>query len=254
MIFFNDLRALFLSNKNKNGISNGFTLIELLVVIAIIAILAAILFPVFAQAREKARASTCLSNLKQIGTSIMMYTDDYDETYPMSFIDKTAEGGTFTEWQDILYPYIKNYKIFFCPSSIRKYKSDDIHYSDNYNYTSNRVIMQYYYADNKVSAVSMTSVSSPASIYLIWDGSYMSLDGASLKSCCGAWGAYLPGSGSFNGVAFQGGTLGSSDYTSGRHNLGVNIAFADGHAKYLKSSKVWDDISAIPSPFYPSQW
>jgi prepilin-type N-terminal cleavage/methylation domain-containing protein len=60
----------------------GFTLIELLVVIAIIAILAAILFPVFAQAREKARQTTCVSNLKQIGTAFMMYVQDYDETYP----------------------------------------------------------------------------------------------------------------------------------------------------------------------------
>ena len=65
-------------------IKRGFTLIELLVVIAIIAILAAILFPVFAQAREKARAASCLSNCKQIGTAIQLYTDDYDETLPGS--------------------------------------------------------------------------------------------------------------------------------------------------------------------------
>src|ERR687883_602422 len=64
---------------------DAFTLIELLVVIAIIAILAAILFPVFAQARAKARQTACLSNLKQIGTGLMMYTQDYDETYPGTF-------------------------------------------------------------------------------------------------------------------------------------------------------------------------
>ena len=66
----------------NNSRTQGFTLIELLVVIAIIAILAAILFPVFAQAREKARQTACLSNMKQIGTAIYMYTQDYDETYP----------------------------------------------------------------------------------------------------------------------------------------------------------------------------
>ncbi|HEY3298451.1 MAG TPA: prepilin-type N-terminal cleavage/methylation domain-containing protein, partial [Armatimonadota bacterium] len=65
--------------------NSGFTLIELLVVIAIIAILAAILFPVFAQAREKARSASCLSNEKQIGLGLMMYMQDYDETYPMAY-------------------------------------------------------------------------------------------------------------------------------------------------------------------------
>ena len=241
---------------------NGFTLIELLVVIAIIAILAAILFPVFAQAREKARSTNCLSNMKEIGTSIMMYTDDYDETYPMSYLDKTAEGGTFAEWQDLLYPYIKNYKIFYCPSSPRKYPGNGTNdqkrtYSDNFNYTSNRVIMQYYFAGNKVSAVPMTAVKNPADIYLIWDGSYLSLSGTDL-TLCGLYIAYLPGSGSFNGTAYN--TThdtageGKSDYMNGRHNLGVNMTFADGHAKYLKSSKVWADITASPSPFFPDQW
>jgi prepilin-type N-terminal cleavage/methylation domain-containing protein len=71
----------------------GFTLIELLVVIAIIAILAAILFPVFAQAREKARAISCISNLKQIGLSLIMYTQDYDEAFPAATADPNSNGG-----------------------------------------------------------------------------------------------------------------------------------------------------------------
>src|SRR5438034_6492919 len=73
---------------------NGFTLIELLVVIAIIAILAAILFPVFAQAREKARSISCLSNNKQIGTAYMMYLQDYDENFPPHVTERTAPPGT----------------------------------------------------------------------------------------------------------------------------------------------------------------
>lgn len=99
---------------------SGFTLIELLVVIAIIAILASILFPVFAQAREKARAISCLSNLKQLGTGIMMYTQDYDETMPYWNFTNSADGfggnGVFTSWWfNATYPYVKNIQVLHCP-------------------------------------------------------------------------------------------------------------------------------------------
>jgi prepilin-type N-terminal cleavage/methylation domain-containing protein/prepilin-type processing-associated H-X9-DG protein len=88
----------------------GFTLIELLVVIAIIAILAAILFPVFAQAREKARAISCISNMKQVGTGLAMYVQDYDEQFPIAdyFDDGPSCGGKQHEWPDVVYLYIKN--------------------------------------------------------------------------------------------------------------------------------------------------
>jgi prepilin-type N-terminal cleavage/methylation domain-containing protein/prepilin-type processing-associated H-X9-DG protein len=91
----------------------GFTLIELLVVIAIIAILAAILFPVFAQAREKARATACLSNMKQVGLAANMYVQDHDEFFPMSIYI----GGTQVfAFYHVLAPYMKNVQILQCPS------------------------------------------------------------------------------------------------------------------------------------------
>jgi prepilin-type N-terminal cleavage/methylation domain-containing protein len=98
----------------------GFTLIELLVVIAIIAILAAILFPVFAQAREKARAISCLSNLKQSSTATLMYVQDNDETFPMSLYMTTDTGGPCTwSFYHAITPYQKNANIMQCPSKPR---------------------------------------------------------------------------------------------------------------------------------------
>jgi len=95
--------------------SKGFTLIELLVVITIIAILAAILFPVFAQARESARKTSCLSNLNQMGKSVMMYVQDYDERFPMVY---GGYGDVARAAEYLLhYPYIKNVQVWQCPSA-----------------------------------------------------------------------------------------------------------------------------------------
>src|SRR5579875_3864530 len=100
--------------KNK-----GFTLIELLVVIAIIAILAAILFPVFAKVREKARQTSCASNERQIGYGLLQYVQDNDEAMPQTYYgNKGASNQSkgWYKWMDAILPYVKNYQVFTCPS------------------------------------------------------------------------------------------------------------------------------------------
>ena len=94
----------------------GFTLIELLVVIAIIALLAAILFPVFARARENARRANCQSNLKQLGIGFQMYLQDYDAFYPVDNGFFSNSVGNCFYWPDLILPYLKNKQIYVCPS------------------------------------------------------------------------------------------------------------------------------------------
>lgn len=134
-------------NGNRQRSWRGFTLIELLVVIAIIAILAAILFPVFAQARGQARKANCISNTKQLGLGVLMYTQDYDETFPLvatpvPAVPANYDGICFNSttcaapWQKMVQPYIKNWALMICPDG-RLNKSDPINYLDVYlNYGS----------------------------------------------------------------------------------------------------------------------
>ncbi|RYX82401.1 DUF1559 domain-containing protein [bacterium] len=114
----------------------GFTLIELLVVIAIIAILAAILFPVFGRARENARKTSCASNLRQMGLGLFQYTQDYDDKYPINATYSYSGDliGSYGEWMVRLQPYVKNVQIFRCPSFRRV---------DVVSYTVNGVATEY---------------------------------------------------------------------------------------------------------------
>jgi len=209
----------------------AFTLIELLVVIAIISILASILFPVFARARESARRASCLSNLKQIGLGVMMYVQDYDEAYPLSY------NSTITlYWTGAVQPYVKSTQLFQCPSS-----GGD---SQRGNYGANQSLLR----TTSLGSLKMPAVPSPASTYMIMDfGSYTALfsnvtsNTTSPASTTSGW-QYLPGMGDAGGSC-AGVTTSTvmdrvSDCQSGRHFGGVNMAFADGHAKWLKSSVV----------------
>ena len=108
----------FLRTRKVPAARCGFTLIELLVVIAIIALLAAILFPVFSRARENARRSSCQSNLKQIGLGLTQYVQDYDERMPLTYVQTACAGGTGKKsWRSLIQPYTKSKQIFVCPSN-----------------------------------------------------------------------------------------------------------------------------------------
>lgn len=109
---------MIIRSGRRRAAAQAFTLIELLVVIAIIAILAAILFPVFAQARAKARQTACLSNMKQIGLGVAQYMSDYDTVYPAAQQNRPEAGSNYViSWPSMIYPYIKNEDIFVCPGA-----------------------------------------------------------------------------------------------------------------------------------------
>jgi prepilin-type N-terminal cleavage/methylation domain-containing protein/prepilin-type processing-associated H-X9-DG protein len=215
----------------------GFTLIELLVVIAIIAILAAILFPVFARAREKARQTSCLSNVKQIGLGFMMYAQDYDETMPYVRLNH-AENITYPDssysnnsapWFVSIYPYVKNIQVYDCPSTSFAWNGRWVHPFD-------------YAMNQRISAAALAEFEYPAETLAVVDSTAHADYGSSGGK---GWRVvqYYPG-------------MSSTGYLDPRHNEGVNMTFCDGHAKWRKSpdpetmsaGQAWD-ISGVR--FYP---
>lgn len=223
---------------------NGFTLIELLVVIAIIAILAAILFPVFAKAREKARATSCLNNTKQIGLGIMQYTQDYDETYPMG-----GNNGN-TRWYNDVASYIKSDQIRSCPSATIKITGNW-----GSNYGINPAI------SNWNSASPLAAIVTPAGMLLLADTAQMNPAkmGDNQRTDPLHWGSYQsnnavdwnvhgPGGGSYT---FSGGNDWSDElrWPVPVHGDGLNIAYADGHSKYMQITKLTGVSSAAPDGY-----
>jgi len=187
----------------------AFTLIELLVVIAIIAILASILFPVFARARENARRASCMSNLKQIGLGMMMYAQDYDE-HVVSHSLSTAG----LNWYETLEPYIKSRQLFFCPSSNKNssaaLSTSNISYGYNYRGMTRQISGE---ASGHRGGISLAALDAPTQIVMIGDTGE-------------------------NGTAYVMDPANSDRLPNDIHLEGCNFVFADGHVKWLKSKPV----------------
>ncbi len=201
----------------------GFTLIELLVVIAIIAILAAILFPVFARAREKARTTSCLSNIKQMGLCWMMYTQDYDETCPPC--DMWGPNKERTHWQWLLNHYAKSNSIFTCPSNTTAKPYDgrqNLKTGGQVNYVQNVYLGYTNPWDTSGSyynfVLPMAAIRQPSECPLHWDSGVTG-------TAAGYW---------------------SYNYLSEVHNGGFNFSYCDGHAKVMRKMALYNEVDPRP--------
>jgi len=266
----------------------GFTLIELLVVIAIIAILAAILFPVFAQAREAARKTSCLSNTKQIGLAIMIYAQDYDEMYPCNSWDtpplgtadhdaKDANYMTAINWVFKVQPYIKNKQVFVSPSDPNS-KSGWTGYSldgtcnDGWgvpmpiSYAPNVEILGYggyanpngcfgdgsFIPDWNMQPKAMAAIPSPASTYMFADYGRETLEETWVNNLRAANYTRVYNASAPNQGYRKDATepWASRRLQSGvyRHQMGSNIGFADGHSKWRNGNQIYSGDDFTDTP------
>lgn len=228
----------------------GFTLIELLVVVAIIAILAAILFPVFARARENARRASCQSNLRQIGLTLAQYTQDYDERYPYDEFAIISNGDTNDDptngvfgdsfapgfglrWTQRIQSYVKNRQIFQCPSST-PYNGNATTASRN-NMASSYWGAGAFFARPGQVSVSMASIQSPSTSPHLYDD----IDGK--------FRAHIVFRPYFNTSGVYDPTLTLLVTRAGAHFGGLNTLYADGHVKWLKLKPFITQVSIDPS-------
>ena len=276
-------------NRRPRGPVKAFTLIELLVVIAIIAILAAILFPVFAQARGKARQAACLSNMKQINLGLLQYEQDYDETFPNSFngcnsgriqnpLDPNDKIGGSTGvgrrpiWHGVIYPYIKSWDIYSCPSDADNKPTNPvdayhyISYGYNYGYLAeyNGAVTCSDGATGPVFiGIPVAQVKRPANIITLVDNSGRNPATASSYFLSGSVVAppdtirsqrtfYAETGGWGLGCQnYHGGLLGNKwDSLGGaemRHNGGANTGFVDGHVKWFRAEGLAAGSNNMPA-------
>ena len=196
----------------------GFTLIELLVVIAIIAILAAILFPVFARAREKARQSSCMSNLKQMGLAILMYAQDYDETLPRHcYQPRPAIPFGDWPWSYAVQPYVRNTQMFLCPSNSGWRNEAKCCGGYGYNLSTTP-------SGGTVGCTNrrMAEIPRPAGLLMVTE----TADGTGAVAWAGYWGRESD----TNDPTYL--------HPTGRHNEGSNVCYVDGHVKWEQQQRI----------------
>lgn len=206
---------------------HGFTLIELLVVIAIIAILASILFPVFSRAREKARQSSCSSNMRQVSTAFLMYAQDYDE------VPCPTRNEGVRVWTAFLSPYVKNQQVFLCPSAV------DTKYGE-------------VWADRGWLSIGMnrnledltTVIARPLADYQEPARTLAFADSTSGDTA-----------GPTNGRGFQireDRSVGAQSGIAARHVAGTNAAFMDGHVKWYRATTLIPALNSAGVWWYPN--
>ena len=249
--------TLHLPNPRQNNGKKAFTLIELLVVIAIIAILAAILFPVFARARENARRSSCQSNLKQISLGVIQYTQDYDERYPNALTGNTTG---IIGWADAIQPYLKSYQIYQCPSEtdVAPVQTTDPNLGGYTDYWYNARLSFNASNSQHNSGINQSAVTSPTLTIMLGGGSADSSSGGSTaryraNGCNPSGSATLANPTTTNCTGIELATvngLGGTTHTPRPHvmHLGGNVyAFADGHVKWYKGSEGVTTGTAVAS-------
>jgi len=255
-------------NPRKRYGVQGFTLIELLVVIAIIAILAAILFPVFARARENARRSSCQSNLKQIGIGLLQYSQDYDELlvqrgYGPTFADEAGTSDTTTKykWMDAIQPYVKSEQVFNCPSdsliaSYYKFR-DGLNYGSYAINFGERDSASYNILPPAGSVfaghqIKLSQLESSATTVWVLDnangsGAPAPTGTASFQTTWDGWpsDAYKEATFNFPVTSKDSGSSGGV-WAGARHLSTINVLWCDGHVKAMRLDKLIE-TSGSPS-------